>query len=109
MLRFDNRVVVISGAGNGLGKVYALEFAKRGAKVVVNDLGGSADGSGASGKAADLVVAEIKKSGGHAVANYDSVVDGAKIIKTAMDAFGRVDVVRPAPIGRLGRGWVRVP
>ena len=92
-LRFDNKVVVISGAGNGLGKVYALDFAKKGAKVVVNDLGGKTDGSGGGSKAADLVVAEINKAGGQAVASYDSVVDGAKIIKTALDAFGRVDVV----------------
>ncbi len=73
--------------------MYALEFGKHGASVVVNDLGGSAKGDGADSKAADLVVAEIKKAGGKAVASYDSVVDGAKIIKTAMDAFGRVDVV----------------
>ncbi len=92
-LRFDGKVVVITGAGAGLGKSHALLFAKRGAKVVVNDLGGSHTGGGKSSAAADKVVAEIKEAGGTAVANYDSVEDGDKIIKTAVDAFGRVDVV----------------
>jgi len=94
-LRFDNKVVIVTGAGNGLGRTYALEFAKRGAKVVVNDLGGSFKGD--SGKAtvaaADVVVDEIRKLGGTAVANYDSVEFGEKIVKTAVDAFGTVDVV----------------
>ncbi len=92
-LRFDGKVVVVTGAGNGLGRSHALLFGKRGAKVVVNDLGGSASGAGKSSAAADKVVAEIKEAGGSAVANYDSVEDGDKIIKTAIDAFGRVDVV----------------
>ncbi|MFT3838667.1 MAG: SDR family NAD(P)-dependent oxidoreductase [Myxococcaceae bacterium] len=92
-LRFDGKVVVVTGAGNGLGRSHALLFAKRGAKVVVNDLGGSASGAGKSSSAADKVVAEIKEAGGTAVANYDSVEDGDKIIKTAIDSFGRVDVV----------------
>ena len=92
-LRFDNRVVVITGAGSGLGKSYALEFGKRGAKVVVNDLGGSRNGEGKSSKAADEVVEEIKRNGGTAVANYDSVEFGEKIIETALKAFGRVDVI----------------
>jgi len=92
-LRFDGKVVVITGAGAGLGRSHALLFAKRGAKVVVNDLGGSHTGSGKSSAAADKVVSEIKEAGGQAVANYDSVEDGDKIIKTAVDAFGRVDVV----------------
>lgn len=92
-LRFDNRVVVVTGAGGGLGKQYALEFGKRGAKVVVNDLGGSLKGDGTSSKAADVVVDEIKKAGGQAVANYDSVEFGDKIIKTAVEAFGTVHVV----------------
>jgi 3-hydroxyacyl-CoA dehydrogenase/3a,7a,12a-trihydroxy-5b-cholest-24-enoyl-CoA hydratase len=92
-LRFDGKVVVITGAGAGLGRSHALLFAKRGAKVVVNDLGGTHTGSGKSSAAADKVVAEIKEAGGTAVANYDSVEDGDKIIKTATDAFGRVDVV----------------
>ncbi|MBC7975991.1 MAG: SDR family NAD(P)-dependent oxidoreductase, partial [Myxococcales bacterium] len=92
-LRFDGKVVVITGAGAGLGRSHALLFAKRGAKVVVNDLGGTHTGAGKSSAAADKVVAEIKEAGGNAVANYDSVEDGDKIIKTAVDAFGRVDVV----------------
>jgi len=84
---------VITGAGGGLGRTYALLFASRGAKVVVNDLGGSTFGEGKAHTAADKVVDEIKKAGGVAVANYDSVEDGDKIIKTAIDAFGRVDIV----------------
>jgi 3-hydroxyacyl-CoA dehydrogenase/3a,7a,12a-trihydroxy-5b-cholest-24-enoyl-CoA hydratase len=92
-VRFDDRVVVITGAGNGLGRTYALEMGKRGAKVVVNDLGGSAFGDGADKAAADVVVNEIKAAGGEAVANYDSVTDGDKIVQTAMDSFGKIDVV----------------
>ena len=92
-LRFDDRVVVVTGAGNGLGRSHALLFASRGAKVVVNDLGGDIHGGGGSSRAADVVVGEIEAAGGEAVANYDSVTDGAKIIQTAMDTYGRVDVV----------------
>jgi NAD(P)-dependent dehydrogenase (short-subunit alcohol dehydrogenase family) len=95
-IRFDGRVAIITGAGAGLGRTYALEFAKRGAKVVVNDLGGSRDGSGASHNAADTVVDEIKKAGGQAAANYDSVATpagGENIVKTAVDAFGKVDIL----------------
>ena len=92
-IRFDDRVVIVTGAGNGLGKSHALEFAKRGAKVVVNDLGSSATGEGESKSAADTVVDEIQAAGGEAVANYDSVTDGDKIVQTAMDNFGRIDVV----------------
>jgi multifunctional beta-oxidation protein len=92
-LRFDNQTVVVTGAGGGLGKAYALFFASRGANVVVNDLGGSFKGDGAGTKAADVVVDEIKAAGGKAVANYDSVEHGDKIIKTAIDHFGRVDVL----------------
>jgi 3-hydroxyacyl-CoA dehydrogenase/3a,7a,12a-trihydroxy-5b-cholest-24-enoyl-CoA hydratase len=93
-MRWDNRVVVITGAGAGLGRNYALFFARRGAKVVVNDLGGSFKGEGQGGhNAADQVVQEIKSFGGQAVANYDSAEHGDKIIKTAIDAFGRVDVL----------------
>jgi len=92
-LRFDGRVVIVTGAGNGLGKSHALLFASRGAKVVVNDLGGKHDGTGKGSAAADAVVKEIKDAGGEAVANYDSVEDGAKIVQTAMDAFGKVDIV----------------
>ena len=92
-VRFDERVVIVTGAGNGLGKSHALEFARRGAKVVVNDLGGSAFGDGASKNAADQVVDEIVAAGGEAVANYDSVTDGDKIVQSALDNFGRIDVV----------------
>ncbi|MCG8667881.1 MAG: SDR family oxidoreductase [Pseudomonadales bacterium] len=92
-IRFDDRVVIVTGAGNGLGKSHALEFAKRGAKVIVNDLGGSATGEGESKGAADMVVDEIQAAGGEAVANYESVTDGDKIVQSAMDNFGRIDVV----------------
>ena len=92
-LRFDGRVVIVTGAGAGLGRAHALLFASRGASVVVNDLGGGRHGDGSSTKTADIVVEEIRRNGGKAVANYDSVLDGAKIVKTAIDAFGRVDVV----------------
>ncbi len=92
-IRFDERVVVVTGAGNGLGRSHAMDFARRGAKVVVNDLGGGAFGEGSDQRVADVVVDEIKAAGGEAAANYDSVTDGDKIVQTAMDAFGRVDVV----------------
>ena len=92
-IRFDDRVVIVTGAGNGLGRTYAREFGKRGGRVVVNDLGGSAFGDGADKAAADVVVDEIKAVGGDAVANYDSVTDGEKVVQTAMDTWGRVDVV----------------
>jgi NAD(P)-dependent dehydrogenase (short-subunit alcohol dehydrogenase family) len=95
-IRYDNRVVIITGAGGGLGKTYALDMARRGAKVVVNDLGGKADGSGAGHNMADQTVQEIVAAGGTAVANYDSVSTpegGEGIVKSALDAFGTVDVV----------------
>lgn len=92
-LRFDGKVVIVTGAGGGLGKCHAMLFASRGARVVVNDLGGSMHGGGSDQKAADLVVTEIKEAGGEAVANYDSVEDGDKIVQTAMDTYGRIDVV----------------
>lgn len=91
--RFDDKVVVVTGAGNGLGRSHALAFASRGAKVLVNDLGGDTHGEGSGSAPADKVVAEIKEAGGEAAANYDSVVEGARIIESAMDHFGRVDVV----------------
>ena len=92
-LRFDGRVAIVTGAGQGLGRSHALLLASRGAKVVVNDLGGSTAGEGRSSESADLVVEEIKQAGGEAVANYDSVEDGDAIVRTAMDAWGRVDIV----------------
>ncbi|WP_341911954.1 SDR family NAD(P)-dependent oxidoreductase [Ferrovibrio terrae] len=93
---FQGRVAIVTGAGAGLGRSHALLLAERGAKVVVNDLGGAVDGTGGSAKAADTVVAEIKAKGGTAVANYDSVSDpasAANIVRTAMEAFGRVDIL----------------
>ena len=93
---FENRVVIVTGAGNGLGKAYALDLGKRGAKVVVNDLGGAVDGSGAGNTPADEVVNEIIANGGEAVANYDSVATekgGESIVQTAIDSFGTVDAV----------------
>ncbi|CAH7018375.1 peroxisomal multifunctional enzyme type 2 [Phodopus roborovskii] len=92
-LRFDGRVVLVTGAGGGLGRAYALAFAERGALVVVNDLGGDFKGVGKGSSAADKVVEEIRRKGGKAVANYDSVEAGEKLVKTALDAFGRIDVV----------------
>ncbi|WFD00928.1 hypothetical protein MYAM1_003684 [Malassezia yamatoensis] len=88
---FKNRVVVVTGAGGGLGKAYATFFAKRGAKVLVNDLGPAASDS--SKKAADVVVEEIVKSGGEAIANYDSNTEGDKIIKQVIDKWGRIDIL----------------
>ncbi|MDN3356989.1 SDR family oxidoreductase [Actinomadura sp. DC4] len=95
-LRFDGRVAVVTGAGQGLGRQHALELAARGAKVVVNDLGGALDGSGSSTGPAATVVEEITKNGGEAVANTDNVAtpEGAQaIVQAALDAFGRIDVV----------------
>lgn len=92
-LRYDNKVVVITGAGNGLGRAHALMFGARGASVVVNDLGGGIHGGGQSSTAADQVVEEIRALGGKAVANYDSVEHGERIVQTALDAFGTVDIV----------------
>ena len=93
---FDGRVAVVTGAGGGLGRSHALLLASRGAKVVVNDLGGSRDGSGASASMADAVVDEIRAGGGEAVANHDSVATwegGEAIVAAALEAFGRIDVV----------------
>lgn len=95
-ITFDGRVAVITGAGGGLGRGYALELARRGARVVVNDLGGAVDGSGSSETAADRVVSEIEAGGGEAVASYDSVSTrdgGEAIVQTALDTYGKVDIV----------------
>ncbi len=96
-IHFDGQVAIVTGAGAGLGRVYALDLARRGAKVVVNDLGGARDGSGEGSKApADRVVEEIRALGGEAVANYDSVATpegGQAIVDAAIEAFGRVDIL----------------
>jgi NAD(P)-dependent dehydrogenase (short-subunit alcohol dehydrogenase family) len=96
VIDFKGRVAVVTGAGNGLGRSYALALAARGAKVVVNDLGGAVDGSGGSATPADQVVEEIRAAGGEAVANYDSVAErdsAANIVQTAIDSFGGIDIV----------------
>lgn len=95
-LRFDERVAIVTGAGGGLGRAHALELAKRGARVLVNDVGGSVNGVGTSADAATAVVNEITALGGTAVANHDSVATargGKSIVDAAMSAFGRVDIL----------------
>jgi NAD(P)-dependent dehydrogenase (short-subunit alcohol dehydrogenase family) len=96
MIDFKDQVVIVTGAGRGLGRLYALDFARRGAAVVVNDLGGTMHGEGADNRVADQVVAEIVEMGGRAVASYDSVASpegGEQIVKTAVTEFGRLDAV----------------
>ena len=93
---FTGRVAIVTGAGAGLGRCHALELAKRGAKVVVNDLGGTRDGTGSDDSAANKVVEEIKAAGGEAVPNYDNVATvagGENIVKTSIDAYGKVDIL----------------
>jgi NAD(P)-dependent dehydrogenase (short-subunit alcohol dehydrogenase family) len=93
---FDNRVAIVTGAGGGLGRCHALELARRGARLVINDLGGAVDGSGSDATPAQKVVQEIEALGGEAVANGDSVgtpEGGAAIVQAALDAFGRIDIV----------------
>lgn len=95
-LNFDGKVAIVTGAGGGLGRSHALELARRGAKVVVNDLGGSVDGSGGSSDAANAVVEEIKAGGGEAIANGSSVTDDKGVenmVAQTMDAFGRIDIL----------------
>ena len=95
-LGFDGQVAIITGAGGGLGRSHALELARRGARIVVNDLGGSVSGEGDNASAAQVVVDEIVAAGGEAVANHDSVATpegGAAIVQSAIDAFGTVDIV----------------
>ncbi|HEY0282965.1 MAG TPA: SDR family NAD(P)-dependent oxidoreductase [Rhizomicrobium sp.] len=95
-IRFNGKVAIVTGAGGGLGRAHALEFAKRGAKVVVNDPGGALDGTGGNSQAAEAVVAEIKAAGGIAIANGASVADDAGVahlVKQTMEAFGRIDIL----------------
>ena len=95
-IRFDGKVAIVTGAGGGLGRAHALELARRGAKVVVNDLGGAVDGAGGSSAAAEKIVAEIKAAGGEAIANGSSVTDEAGVanmVAQTMDAFGRIDIL----------------
>ena len=96
MIEFKDQVAIVTGAGRGLGRLFAIELARRGASVVVNDLGGSMQGQGSDASVADLVVEEIKRAGGAAVASHhsvDSPEGGEAIVRTATDAFGRLDVV----------------
>ena len=96
MIDFKGRVAIVTGAGGGLGKQHALALARRGAKVVVNDLGAARDGSGGSGSAAQVVVDEIRAAGGEALANAASVTDFAAVqamVQQAVDAWGRVDIL----------------
>src|SRR5262245_6003289 len=93
---FTGKVAIVTGAGGGLGRTHALELAKRGAKVVVNDLGGAMDGTGGSSAAAEKVVAEIKAAGGTAIANGSSVTDKKgveNLVKQTVEAFGRIDIL----------------
>jgi len=95
-VRFDGRVAIVTGAGGGLGRAHALLLASRGAKVVVNDLGGARDGTGGGTAMADQIVDEIRAAGGEAAPNYDgvdTVAGGESIVKTAVDAYGKVDIL----------------
>ena len=92
-LRYDGQVAVVTGAGGGLGRCYALLLGARGAKVVVNDFGVTTTGESTKDRPADLVVKEIQENGGEAVANYDSVEFGDKIVQQAVDTYGRIDIL----------------
>lgn len=92
-LRYDGRVAIVTGAGGGLGREYAKILASRGATVVVNDLGGSVNGVGGDNAMADQVVNEIKAAGGEAIANYESVENGEKIVQQALDTYGKIDII----------------
>src|SRR6478609_1703991 len=96
LLRFDERVAIVTGAGGGLGRAHALELARRGARIVVNDVGGSVNGQGGSVDAAEAVVREIAALGGTAVTNHDSVATaegGESIVEAAMRTYGRIDIL----------------
>ena len=95
-IRFDGQVAIVTGSGQGLGRSHAIELAKRGAKVVINDLGGAKDGTGGSSEAAQAVVAEIEAAGGEAIANGANVANYEEVeamVKQAMDQWGRVDIL----------------
>ena len=95
-MRFDGRVALVTGAGGGLGRGYALELARRGARVVVNDLGGNPDGTGSGSDPADQVIAEIRDAGGEAIADYHSVATtdgGVAMVQATLETFGRLDIV----------------
>jgi NAD(P)-dependent dehydrogenase (short-subunit alcohol dehydrogenase family) len=95
-IRFDDQVVIVTGSGNGLGKSHALEFARRGARVVVNDLGGARDGSGGGSAAAEEVVAQINDEGGEAIANGANVAEFSQVesmVSAALEKWGRIDVL----------------
>lgn len=95
-IRFDGKVAIVTGSGGGLGRQHALELARRGARVVINDLGGSMDGTGGNSAAAEAVVAEIKAFGGEAIANGASVTDDAGVahlVQQAMETWGRIDIL----------------
>lgn len=93
MYRFDDRVVIVTGAGSGIGRSHALLFASLGASIVVNDLGTDTSGRSEDSSIANALADEIKNAGGSAVANADSVVNGEKIVQCAMDTYGQVDVI----------------
>jgi len=93
---FTGRVAIVTGAGAGLGRLYAIKLARRGAKVVVNDLGGSKDGSGSSESAASKVVWEIREFGGEAIQNFDDVSTtkgGENLVRETIRCFGKVDIL----------------
>ena len=92
-IRFDGKVAIVTGAGGGLGLAHAELLASRGAKVVVNDLGGATDGTGSGSSMAEKACAKIKEAGGEAVPDFNNVLDGDAIVKTAVDAFGTVDIL----------------
>ena len=95
-ISFKDKVAIVTGSGGGLGRSHALQFAERGAKLVINDLGGAVDGSGGSSEAADKAVKDIKDMGGEAISNGSSVTDKAgvqKLVDDTMSAFGRIDVL----------------